>query len=324
MNTFPNQLVSILVPVYNVESYLSQCLDSLINQTYNNLQIVLIDDGSKDNSWSIMQDYATKDNRIEIYHQENAGVATTRNNLLEKIKGEYVLFVDSDDWIELDMVEFLINKAINEGTDMVVCGNVVNDTRPALDYTEEIWSQDKVIKEFLRHVHFNGSLWNKLISFRLLKKQPTFHREISYGEDALFTWQLIQEVQNVVVTNKQLYHYRRNDGSLSHAKWSPDKKGTGHIVWETICDNVKKNYPQYSAIANARFALEDMWALYFASISNYPYDEHISIRQQNVKQNLKIIRQTKLDSIDRYFSSWLLCRWYESGKLLKFLKQIIR
>lgn len=316
--------VSILVPCYNVEKYITQCLDSIIHQTYTNLQIVLVDDGSSDNTLNILNNYALQDSRIEVYHQENQGVATARNVLLSKIKGDFFLFVDSDDWIELDMVEFLINKAINEDTDMVVCGNVVNDTRPALDYTEEIWPQDKVIKEFLRHVHLNGSLCNKLISFRLLKKQPTFHREISYGEDALFIWQLLQEVQNIVITNKQLYHYRKNDGSLSHAKWSPNKKGTGHIVWETICDNVKKNYPQYSAIVNARFALEDMWALYFASISNYPYDEHIYIRQQNVKQNLKIIRETKLDSIDRYFSSWLLCRWYGSGKLLKFLKQIIR
>ena len=321
MNTFPNQLVSILVPVYNVEAYLSQCLDSLINQTYNNLQIVLIDDGSKDNSWSIMQDYATKDNRIEIYHQENAGVATTRNNLLEKIKGEYVLFVDSDDWIELDMVEFLINKAINEGTDMVVCGNVVNDTRPALDYTEEIWPQDKVIKEFLRHVHFNGSLWNKLISFRLLKKQPTFHREISYGEDALFTWQLIQEVQNVVVTNKQLYHYRMNEGSLSHAKWSPNKMGTGHIVWELLEKETKEKYPQFTDIASTSFVVSDMWQLYFAALSNYPKDKYIAMYQKHVKNNLDLIRKTDTITKNKKVFAEVISRNYKLGSLLAKLSR---
>ena len=321
MNTFPNQLVSILVPVYNVEAYLSQCLDSLINQTYNNLQIVLIDDGSKDNSWSIMQDYATKDNRIEIYHQENAGVATTRNNLLEKIKGEYVLFVDSDDWIELDMVEFLINKAINEGTDMVVCGNVVNDTRPALDYTEEIWPQDKVIKEFLRHVHFNGSLWNKLISFRLLKKQPAFHREISYGEDALFTWQLIQEVQNVVVTNKQLYHYRMNEGSLSHAKWSPNKMGTGHIVWELLEKETKEKYPQFTDIASTSFVVSDMWQLYFAALSNYPKDKYIAMYQKHVKNNLDLIRKTDTITKNKKVFAEVISRNYKLGSLLAKLSR---
>ena len=321
MNTFPNQLVSILVPVYNVESYLSQCLDSLINQTYNNLQIVLIDDGSKDNSWSIMQDYATKDNRIEIYHQENAGVATTRNNLLEKIKGEYVLFVDSDDWIELDMVEFMIDKAINEGTDMVVCGNVVNDTRPALDYTEEIWPQDKVIKEFLRHVHFNGSLWNKLISFRLLKKQPTFHREISYGEDALFIWQLIQEVQNVVVTNKQLYHYRMNEGSLSHAKWSPNKMGTGHIVWGLLEKDTKEKYPQFTDIASTSFVVSDMWQLYYSALSNYPKDEYIDMYQKHVKNNLDLIRKTDTITRNKKVFAEIIARNYKLGSLLAKLSR---
>lgn len=316
--------VSILVPCYNVEKYINQCLDSIVQQTYTNLQIVLVDDGSSDNTLNILKEYASKDSRIEVYHQENQGVATARNVLLSKIKGDYFLFVDSDDWIELDMVEFLINKAIDNKSDIAVCSNVINDDIPRITYKEEMWHQEKVIMEFLRHTNFNGSLCNKLINVKLLKNAPIFHPEISYGEDALFTWQIIQEVQNVVATDKQLYHYRRNEASLSHAQWTPNKKGTGHLVWENICDDVKKYYPQHSAIAYARFALEDMWALYFASISNYPYDEHISIRQQNVKQNLKNIRETRLDSLDRYFSSWLLCRWYKSGKILNFLKQIIK
>ena len=101
-------LVSILVPVYNVEAYLPQCLDSLVGQTYPHLQIVLIDDGSTDGSWRVMQEYASRDERIEIYHQENQGVGATRNHLLEKIKGDYVLFVDSDDWVEENHIETLL------------------------------------------------------------------------------------------------------------------------------------------------------------------------------------------------------------------------
>lgn len=316
MNTFPNQLVSILVPVYNVESYLSQCLDSLINQTYNNLQIVLIDDGSKDNSWSIMQDYATKDNRIEIYHQENAGVATTRNNLLEKIKGEYVLFVDSDDWIELDMVEFLITKVTEENAEMAVCGNVVNNGIPKKNYKEETWGKEKVIEEFLRHTNFNGSLWNKLFSVKLLKNNPTFNPEISYGEDALFTWQLIQEVQNVVVTNKQLYHYRMNLCSLSHAKWSPNKMGTGHIVWELLEKETKEKYPQFTDIASTSFVVSDMWQLYFAALSNYPKDEYIDMYQKHVKNNLDLIRKTDTITKNKKVFAEVISRNYKLGSLL--------
>ena len=93
-------IISILIPVYNVEHYISTCLDSILSQTYTNLQIVLFDDGSKDQSFAICKEYTCKNKNIEVYHQDNQGVAVTRNHLLEKVKGDYVLFVDSDDWME--------------------------------------------------------------------------------------------------------------------------------------------------------------------------------------------------------------------------------
>ena len=217
-------LVSILLPCYNVESLLSQCLESLIYQTHRHLQIVLIDDGSTDNTWQIMQEYAAKDSRIEIYHQENQGVAITRNHLLKKVKGEYVLFVDSDDWVELDMVEFLVRQIEQEQADIVTCGMVVNDTPiNQVKVSKECWNQEKVIYEFLRHVSFSGSLCNKLLKNSLLHNIQ-FHCGISYGEDALFVWKILQRVGSIVVTDKKLYHYRVNKNSLSHLSWLPEKK----------------------------------------------------------------------------------------------------
>ena len=103
-------MVSILVPVYNASQYLRECVASLTGQTYTDLQIVLINDGSTDDSWDIMQELARNDKRLEVYSQPNCGVAATRNHLLDKARGDFVLFVDSDDWIELDTVEILMNK----------------------------------------------------------------------------------------------------------------------------------------------------------------------------------------------------------------------
>lgn len=317
------QLVSILLPVYNVEKFLPQCLDSLIHQTYTNLQIVLIDDGSKDCSWQIMQEYAAKDSRIEIYQQENQGVATTRNHLLEKVKGEYVLFVDSDDWVELDMVEFLVRQIEQEQADIVTCGMVVNDTPVnQVKVSKECWKQEKVIYEFLRHVSFSGSLWNKLLKSSLLHNIQ-FHCGISYGEDALFVWKMLQQVQKVVFTDKKLYHYRVNENSLSNLSWLPEKKGTGHIVWTMICHDVEKCWKQYSSIALARFAMEDMWGLYFAALSSYPYDSHIIERQSNVRKNLIHIRANHLASFDKQVVAYLLSHWYGFGSILKWLKNRI-
>lgn len=311
-------LVSILVPVYNVEAYLPQCLNSLMGQTYPHLQIVLIDDGSTDGSWRVMQEYATRDERIEIFHQENQGVGATRNHLLEKIKGDYILFVDSDDWVELNMVEFLVGKASENRADVVTCGNVINDSIPKAVYEEEIWSQEKVIKEFLRHVIFNGSLWNKLIKTRLLGNHR-FDCTISYGEDALFCWYIIQNASKVIVTDRQFYHYRRNPQSLSRQKWTPEKKGSGHLAWEEIVKDVSKKWPQYLNITKARFAIEDFWGIYFAAISNYPFDEHIKSRQENVRKHLKLIQQSKLINRKKILAAYVLSYCYRIGILLRYL-----
>ena len=113
-------MVSILVPVYNSAPFLKQCVDSLTGQTYSDLQIVFINDGSTDDSLSIMQELARADRRIEIYSQPNSGVAATRNRLLDKVRGDFVLFVDSDDWIELDTIESLMREQQSRDYDLVV------------------------------------------------------------------------------------------------------------------------------------------------------------------------------------------------------------
>ena len=317
-----NPLVSILVPVYNVEAYLSQCLDSLVGQTYPHLQIVLIDDGSTDGSWRVMQEYAARDERIEIYHQENQGVGTTRNHLLEKIKGDYVLFVDSDDWVELDMVESMISLQNKHKVDLVVCSMVKNnDERITLQDSSIVqYSQSEIIKAFCEHTWFSGSLCNKLFAKSLLHTYK-FHCGISYGEDALFCWNLLQHVdRGVVVTNAQFYHYRRNPQSLSRQKWTPEKKGSGHLVWEEIVKDVSKKWPQYLNITKARFAIEDFWGIYFAAISGYPYDEHIEKRQKNVLENWSQIYDSRLLTLDKLLVAFVLVRWYRFGKVIKWLK----
>lgn len=310
--------VSILSPCYNVEAFLPQCIDSIIKQTYTNLQIVLIDDGSNDDTWSVMQHYADNDTRIEIYHQHNQGVSSTRNNLLDKIKGEYVLFVDSDDWIEPDTIEFLITKALAHSADIVMCAMVKNDDTPSSDYTEKLLDQDTTIKKFLFHKELSGSLWNKLVKSSLLHNIRFDHR-ISYGEDALFCWHVLQRVNTVVMTDRRLYHHRMNENSLSHLKWTPTKKGSGHLVWQAITDETKTKWPQYQYIAQARYAMEDFWGLYYASLANYPHDEHIKELQLNVRKNLALITKLRLASKNKIVAAYAVSYCYTLGKLLKYV-----
>ena len=121
------KMISIIVPVYNVENYLKQCLDSIINQSYKNLQIILIDDGSCDSSGKICDEYALKDNRIEVVHQKNSGAAFARNIGIEKSKGDYIYFVDSDDYLNLKCFEIMVNNRFD--CDIVQCGEYIFDSK---------------------------------------------------------------------------------------------------------------------------------------------------------------------------------------------------
>lgn len=291
-------VVSILVPIYNAEKYLSQCIESILGQTYANLQVILIDDGSIDNSYAICKEYVKLDTRVELYQQENQGVATTRNNLLEKVRGDFVLFVDADDWVEPDMVESLVNLAETHNADIVTCKNVINDSVCQKDSIElNVWSQEETIYHFLRHIILNGSLWNKLIRTRLLN-DIKFQPDISFGEDALFCWQVLQRVQKVIQTSAQYYHYRINDHSISHNTWTPETKGSNHMVWDRITIDTKLSWSEYVDVVMVRYALEDMWALYYASASKYKYDMHIEVRQQNLRRNLWKILKSDIPSIN--------------------------
>ena len=311
MNDKP--LVSILSPCYNVEQFLPQCLDSIINQTYHNLQIALIDDGSKDGTWQIMQEYAARDSRIEVYHQDNQGVASTRNHLLEMVKGDYVLFVDSDDWCELSMVEFLVGKALQSEADIVVCGLVKNDEVCSDEHVEEAMDRENTIKKFLFHKELSGSLWNKLVKTSLLLG-IRFDNRISYGEDALFVWRLLQKVNKALLTDKKCYHYRMNDSSISHASYD-ERKMSGHFVWEMIAREAKELWPQYADIAEANYAISDMWQLYFAKQCNYIKDDNIRLFQRNVRTHLPMIYRSGLINMKKMIFATIASFSYNACKI---------
>ena len=305
--------VSILIPIYNVEFYLSKCLDSIIHQTYKDLQIVLIDDGSNDHSFDICQEYALKDKRIEIFHQENQGVANTRNHLLEKVKGYYVLFVDSDDWIETDMIEHLVTLSESNNADIVMCDKLINDTKPSSKGQIVVQLNKKqAIKDFLHHNYFVGSLWNKLFKTSLLIN-IRFPHDISYGEDALFCWEVLKRTNNIIVTNKELYHYRKSNTGLSHSY--NGHHFSAYKVWKHIVDDISEYFPEYLPLAQAQFCNQMTVILYNAAKNGYKEDSHTN-------QLCQIISQYKLQmkkygcSIKKFYFASLLCKHYSLVRIM--------
>jgi glycosyltransferase involved in cell wall biosynthesis len=314
--------VSVLIPVYNTEKFLPKCLDSVLSQTYSDLQIVLIDDGSKDASWEICQEYASRDARIEAWHQENKGVAATRNSLLDKVNGDYVLFVDSDDWIEPDMVEFLINKAKENEAEVTVCGMVINNSTVRKEYTESILNQEECVRAFLFHSELRGSLCNKLVATNLLHN-VRFHPGLSYGEDALFCWHFFQNAQKIVMTDRQLYHYRMNETSISHQSFG-EKKLTGHLTWSIITEETSKWWPQFLPIAQARWGLEDMYLLRQAGQSNYKKNNAIHEIQTTVKMFIPQMKSSGLLRGREIFNAYMMCHWYGYNILYNILYKTFR
>jgi len=290
-------LISILVPAYNVGRYIAQCLDSIVNQTYHSLQVVIVDDGSTDDTGQICDEYVSRYSFIEVYHIKNGGVANARNVLLSKIKGEYFLFVDSDDWIESDMVETLVMLALRHNLDIVVCDCVIENGKsyPKILHDTNlpvIWDRGQCVEKFLLHKELNGSLWNKLVKTSLFHN-ITFNPEISYGEDALAIWQSLHRLNQMGITRSTFYHYRMNADSISHQSFGL-KKMSGHLVWETIYEDTVSLYPDLAKLAKGCYAVSDFWLLYYASRDNYKQDENIKKFRLNLKIGMPYIIRYKL------------------------------
>lgn len=218
--------VSIIVPVYNSEKFINRCVKSILNQTFKNFELLLIDDGSSDNSGVICDEYADKDNRIRVLHKENTGVSDTRNVGLKEAKGDYILFVDSDDYIKSNMLEKLTERAIKYGSDIVMCNYVIekdgNKVVADMKYDEVYDGSDRV-KNGLLYLYYTDkhiglySLCNKLIKKTIYSTNCTlFDTSLKRGEDAWFIFQCLENCCRVDFIPEAFYYYCQNDNSIMH------------------------------------------------------------------------------------------------------------
>ena len=210
-------LISVIVPIYNVEDYLNRCVDSIINQTYKNLEIILVDDGSPDNCPQMCDDYAKKDSRIRVVHKENGGLSDARNAGMKVATGEYVSFIDSDDYISLDFYETLLETIVDNDSDIVECGVVkfyednnfdeYNDDLKVTNY-ETVDALDGLIIEnpFKQHV------WNKLYKSSVALDIPYAVGKLN--EDEFWTYQVFGKAKKVTRINKTMYYYFQRNGSI--------------------------------------------------------------------------------------------------------------
>lgn len=217
-----DDLISVIVPVYNVEPYLVQCIESIQNQSHHNLDIILIDDGSKDNCGEICEKFAAKDSRIRVIHQLNGGLSAARNAGLDIAIGQYIAFVDSDDFISTDMYQILLKKLIIAKADMAICSFIKvdidgNQSKINTPIQDEIFEGLDVFRKFrmCEYWHYN-TVWNKLY------KKEIFYSirfpENKTNEDVFIIYDIYKRAKKVVTTQNPLYFYRDVQNSIMHKK----------------------------------------------------------------------------------------------------------
>ena len=246
--------VSIIVPIYNSEKYLSRCVDSIVSQTFDNFECILIDDGSTDSSSSICERYNKSDDRIVVIHQENAGLSVTRNRGMEIARAKYVCHVDSDDYIQKNMCEILIDAMHRSDTDVVCCGYAENNKVRSLCEEDFIFQNSNIIEivHYLELRHAFGIAWNKLYKKSILDNYSIrFPSAISkFGEDMIFNLQYFCHINTAYVSSNYLYHYRHDNKS------SLAKENVTLAECEFRFENVSKLFIQIDNNAKSLFYAE--------------------------------------------------------------------
>ena len=210
-------VVSIIVPVYKVEKYIRQCVDSLLAQTYRNIEVILVDDGSPDNCGAICDEYAAKDSRVKVIHQQNGGVSVARQTGIDHATGEYSIHADPDDWVELNMIEELVAKAVANNADMVICDfyrESKSDRIHVCQNPGNDLSASAVLRKILSQ-QLHGSCWNKLVNRSRIEGIGFTPEDLCILEDELYNIRILARKIKVSYLPKALYHYRiDNENSL--------------------------------------------------------------------------------------------------------------
>ncbi len=254
-------LISIIVPVYMAEKYLDKCVQSLVDQTYENLEILLVDDGSPDRSGAMCDAWAEKDSRIRVLHKENGGTGTARNLAIECSKGELIGFVDNDDYISPDMYQLLYSM-LDEKTDIAECGFIptYDDSAEFPDCGEK--PQWFPIQEAMRmHIHdgyFRQVIWNKLYRKELIQ-DARFPEGITM-DDEFFTYKLLGRARGAAHCDKVCYAYRQQPESITHKPYSM-KRLTGIRAKEERLEFLREKMPELVPAAEENLYFTCMYAM---------------------------------------------------------------
>lgn len=303
--------VTVIMPIYNVANYLEKCIESVINQTYRNFELFLVDDGSKDESPEIVDKYASLDNRVIPVHQVNSGVDVARNVGLEKGTGKYVAFIDSDDWYDETYLEKLVENAEKGDSELVVCNfePVGIDNPPKVkDIGTGIFNREEAMKHLLGYNTFNGYVWNKLFLMSIIKEHNLRFQDGYWAcDDVLYAGDYIYYCKKISVIGDKLYYYRQNNSGANRVRYSGktkfDKKWmssftvTKHFK-ELFKNEIVINACELHEVREASIVLRSMAA------SGYKGEEYYQLRKI-IKNNSHNFFRSSEAGYTQKLSVWL-------------------
>ncbi len=308
-------LITVIVPIYNVGAYLRQCIESIQSQNYRNLQIILVNDGSTDDSGKICDEYARLDNRIVVIHQLNGGLVRARKAGLKRAAGEYIGFVDGDDYIEAKMYGALVDEMMKSDADFVHTGYWQNQSRQIPFQREEIELSShrasflgKAV--FSESAYISPSIWSKLFKKHLIQKcYAKVPDQISHGEDVVSLCACILEAEQILLLDQAFYHYRVRESSLTHRDAAILVKAEVSL-YEALCDLFRGYHLFESVEADLKRNL--LWTLFCVitnemkdiyPIQRYRYADIENIRHKRlVLYGAGMVGQSYYTQISRYQS----------------------
>ncbi|RHJ58017.1 glycosyltransferase family 2 protein [[Ruminococcus] lactaris] len=288
-------MISVIVPVYKVEKYLQKCVSSIQNQTYGDIEIILVNDGSPDNSGKICDELAKKDSRIKVIHQKNQGQAVARNLALDIAKGEYITFVDSDDTVNPRMLELLVSILKKNEADIAICGHRVvyeesyNESEDKKVCIEEVLDKEKLWQEIFGRL--NNAVWNKMyISSKI--GDLRFPKGIVHGEDLIFNLEYLIKCEKGVITNAPLYNYLQHKDSVTGSDFTEkklyeiDSKDRALHIVEEYAPEQLKNAEKYCF----RARMNVIRAIYKAG-KDKQYLEKLNLYKQYVTEKYNLVKR---------------------------------
>jgi glycosyltransferase involved in cell wall biosynthesis len=272
-------VISVVVPVYKVEKYLRRCVDSIIGQTWQALEIILVDDGSPDNSGSICDEYALSDPRVKVIHKQNGGLSDARNTGIEIATGAYIGFVDSDDFIHAHMFESLYEKLIKSGADISQCSFRTVTGDETVDPGEKKDGK-KITPTDALNIMYTPFGVDYVVAWNKLYKKSLFN-EIRFPksrihEDEATTWKLLYASSAIIVSEEKYYYYFQSPGSITRGVFSEKKLDYAEAIEEKIAF-FKSRDPQLAATAQVKYAL---WLLYFSYQFKQPIRKQTGLQEK--------------------------------------------